>query len=117
METVTFEYNGATLEVRRETVRDIVMQEGIEGALAKECPNQMARLIYRYSAFMTTTTVTDGDLGFEIPKVADGIEALVSGMNAFYDADRALYLMWIQAYRDVNGPKAETVPETESETS
>lgn len=122
MDTVTFKHNGATLEVRKETVRDVLMQEVIEGELSQQRPDDLFNMHYRYAKFVTTTKVVNGKLGFNIPSIGgtstdESIKALIDGLESFLSQDRDFYYTWRQAYRDVNGPKAETVPETESETS
>ena len=110
------QYNGATVTVRRGTVRTRLLQSLLYSKLgiSADTTDEEFLFISYYARFLTQTTIK-GKLGFDIPGATDDPEQLRAGLEAFLDADVGLYDEVIAALNEVdamlNDP--ELSPETD----
>lgn len=89
-QTVT--YNGATITLKRATVRSRMLSQVILGRLGvtRDTPNLDFYLINEYANFLTQTKI-EGDVGFHVPLPVAESDELKAGYEVFYDAPSAFF--------------------------
>lgn len=104
----TFTYNGATVTVRRETIRSRLYRTIVYGKIPHlaDISSDEFLLIQTFTRVITQATV-DGDLGFVLAKPTDGSDVIMASYEAFMDADPALYDKLETAFGEVNAPPAD----------
>jgi hypothetical protein len=87
----TFQYNGATVSIRRAKVRDKVSIGAILRKLDIAEGDEEGNIAgYAFARFMVLSDV-EGDLGFALPQVTDDAETIHAAIESFLDADGDLY--------------------------
>lgn len=111
----TINYNGATITLKRATVRSRMLSQVILGRLGvtMDTSNLDFYLIERYTQFLTQANIA-GDVGFHVPLPVAESDELKAGFEAFYDAPAdffdAVVIPLGRIESDVNAP--ELLPET-----
>lgn len=85
-------YNGATVALKRATVRS-ELYSGIiyrKMNVSENMPDDEFLVLMRYVIFLTRTRI-EGELGFKIPIYTDTAEALQAGFEAFLDQPQAFF--------------------------
>jgi hypothetical protein len=113
---ITFEHNGATYAVRRETVRDRLAVDVMQIKLAPEVPAYYTNLLVRtFATFAISTTLQDGESNLLFVDERDDPEKMLEALETWLAHDATLVNEWEEAYADANAPKAPTAPATDSE--
>lgn len=88
----TITYNGATITLKRATVRSRMLGQIILGRLGvtKDTPNVDFYLFNEYASFLTQTKIV-GDVGFHVPLPVAEADELKAGYEAFYDAPESFF--------------------------
>lgn len=99
------QYNGATVTVRRGTVRSRLLATLLYGKLGinEDTTDEEWLYLNYYVRFLTQTSVK-GKLGIDIPGTMAEPDVLKAGMEQFLDADVEFYDEVIAALNEVDGP-------------
>ena len=104
------QYNGATITIRRGTVRSRLDCNMIFRAfdIDDEMPLAEFSRIERYARFLTQCTIV-GEVGFPIPALSASEAELKAGFEAFLEADTEFYdavmVALANADSDLNAPE------------
>lgn len=103
MFTKTFDYNGASVTVRRADVRARLLQNMIfrHFPIAEGMPIDEWTLYNTFAEFMTLVKV-EGDLGFPIPAVAASPEDILAAYENFLALPETFYNQYQAALNEVN---------------
>lgn len=115
METV-IQYNGATVTVRRGTVRTRLQQSLLYNKLdISERMTDEDFLFISYYVRLLTQVSVKGNLGIDIPKTTDDPAQLKAGLSAFLDADVEFYDVVIAALNEIDSTMNEPELSPESD--
>lgn len=100
--TRAFEWNGATITVRRSTIGDRLAIHVISRHLMVDAESEVERYqVAVFAEYVQRSTVA-GDLGFAFPSSTATAKELHAAMAAFLQMDEALYYQWENALTEVN---------------
>lgn len=95
-------YNGATITIRRATVRARLRTTLVYNKIGlPEAMGEDWLFMQAFARFITQATV-EGDLGFRVPSLADDDETFLAGYEAFLNADVEFYDLVNAALLEVN---------------
>ncbi len=99
------QYNGATVTVRRGTVRSRLLSTLIYGKLnvAKDMSDADYIFMTNYASFLTQTSVK-GKLGIPKPPATADEKEIRAGLEAFLEADTDFYDAILGALLEVDAP-------------
>lgn len=101
----TVNYNGATLEVNRETMRSRLQKNIVYRKLAGVgAADEDYEFIVAYAHLMTQVKVTAGELPFPIAALTDDDDTVKAAYAAFLDSDGSLWNVIGEALREVDAP-------------
>lgn len=103
----TFQYNGATVTVKRATVRSNLREHFVFRAFNIDPDtNEMELLeLQTFANFMTLAEVK-GSLGFDLPQLPASPDEIKAAFEQFMNMDAAFYDQFIAVAREVNAPAA-----------
>jgi len=105
--TKTFQYNDATITVRRATIRDRLTIDALQWQLPDTDLVPVRHQQRAYLRAVVQTTSVDGDLGFTLPKPDAPDAALAAGFEAMMDAPGTLWDIWRLTLEQVDGAIAD----------
>ncbi len=124
MLTSKIKWNGATITLRRGTVRDRLMVNSVVGKLGIDLDYIEDFAGKRLFARFIVQAQADGDFGFAIPAITDNEETLLASFEKFLDLDGELYdeleTALYEVDKSLNDPDllpAEIVPEKKDEAA
>lgn len=103
MRTKSFTYNGATITVRRGTVRDRLAVDALVWELPDTTSLAESHAQRSFGRAVVQTVSVEGELGFSWPNVSATADVLKAGFEALMDADGALWDAWKMALHEVDG--------------
>ena len=116
MLTQKITYNGATLTVRRGTVRDRIQSNMVLNALGFDADDNIEFIAKRfYARVVTQTEVVEGELSFPLPPAGASADDHIKAYEHLMQGDAALYDLLEIALYEVDLPPGDPALAPQSE--